>query len=87
MKLDIEGEEIHILEHVVFPKRIKSLVFEWSYSVDPNPARLKKVLKSLKASFKNVCHAPSALKRPCDTHGNYIRLPDRDVIITCYERH
>ena len=86
VKLDIEGEELHILEHYVFPKRIKSLVFEWSYSVDPNPSRLKKTLKSLKATFKNVCHAPSALSRPRDKNSKYIHLPNRDVIITCYER-
>ena len=87
IKLDIEGAEMDILEKVPLPARIKTLAFEWSYSKDPRPNRLKKVIKQLKKKFKRVLFAPSALVRPKQADGvTWKRLPDRDRVVVCLDR-
>ena len=82
IKLDCEGAELEILETVVFPMRIKTLVFEYSFSHDPSVPRFRKIISRLKASFKWVHYPPSAMRRPC-VDGVYTKYKDRDVVVHC----
>lgn len=63
VKMDIEGMEMPILEwllaHPAQMKRIKKLVFEWSFDVDADLGRFRKVMHALMDEFPNV--APSKL--------------------------
>ena len=83
IKLDIEGSEIEILQRFRFPARIRALTFEWSYSVQPAPSVLRKVLAKLRQSSWQVMHAPSALRRPRLQSGGWMRMHNRDVIVSC----
>ena len=81
IKLDCEGAELEILETVVLPKRIKTLVFEYSFSHDLAVPRFREIISRLKASFKSVHYPPSATTR-C-VNGVYKRYKDRDVVVHC----
>jgi len=51
-KIDIEGAEMEILENMnIFPKK---LVFEWSFDVDKNLNRYRRVVEIMKANYENV---------------------------------
>lgn len=54
VKMDIEGSEIGILEAWPQGFRVRKLVFEYSFDVDPSCARLRGILERLKAIFPNV---------------------------------
>ena len=58
------------------------LTFEWSYSIDQNPQRLRRVVEKLKQQFSQVIHSKSILKRP-KRDGKYVRLHHRDALVTC----
>ena len=66
IKMDIEGTELEILHEATFPKRIRCLVFEYSYSVDPRMIRVQvqKAIRRLNQFFTHVEFSPGALKRP-----------------------
>ncbi len=57
VKMDIEGCEINILENWPDGFRVKKLVFEYSFDVDPNVKRLRAILDKLKKSFKTVYYS------------------------------
>ena len=82
IKLDCEGAELDRLENVVIPKRIKTLVFEYSFSHDPSVPRFRKIISRLKASFTSVHYPPSVMRRPC-VNGVYKRYRGRDVVVHC----
>tara|TARA_Y100001973_G_C5179844_1_gene324176 strand:- start:801 stop:1484 length:684 start_codon:yes stop_codon:yes gene_type:complete len=51
-KMDIEGAEIDILENMnIFPKK---LVFEWTFQVDKNLNRYRRIVEKMKANYENV---------------------------------
>jgi len=58
IKMDIEGTEMPILEQIASNRaildRINKLTFEWSFDVDPDLERFRKVLYQLKDAFKDV---------------------------------
>ena len=79
VKMDIEGAELDILEaNIKFPARIKTLVFEYSFSHDVSVKRFKKIIKLLKSQFSRVKYPPSALKRP-----EGVKYHNRDIIVHC----
>lgn len=55
IKMDIEGTEMPILEWLIrnpeYIQKIKKLVFEWSFDVDPSLVRYRKVLTELGRHF------------------------------------
>lgn len=52
LKMDIEGAEMDILEAMsAFPKR---MVFEWSFDIDPDIDRYRKVLDKLSKQYQTV---------------------------------
>jgi FkbM family methyltransferase len=53
IKLDAEGVEMPILEKYAKIK-VKKLVFEWSFDIDPSLARFEKVIETLKTTYDNV---------------------------------
>ena len=53
VKLDAEGVEMPILEKYAKIK-VKKLVFEWSFDIDPSLARFEKVIETLRATYDNV---------------------------------
>ena len=67
--MDIEGAELEILHQAKLPKRIRCLVFEYSYSVDARMNQFKTVIRRLRGFFEKVEFPPGALKRPKDEHG------------------
>jgi FkbM family methyltransferase len=83
VKLDIEGEDLAILEGTTWPRRIRTLVFEYSFSHDPDVRRFKRIINKLKSRFAVVDFPPSALRRPQRADGTYIRYGNRDVIVQC----
>lgn len=54
LKMDIEGAEIPILEAWSDSVHLKKMVFEYSFDVDPDCERLRKIIERLKKSFKTV---------------------------------
>lgn len=56
IKLDAEGVEMPILERFAEIK-VKKLVFEWSFDIDPSISRFEKVISKLKKQYKNVAYA------------------------------
>jgi FkbM family methyltransferase len=56
IKLDAEGVEMPILEKYAHVK-LKKLVFEWSFDIDPSIVRFEKVIKILKQTYPNVVFA------------------------------
>ena len=86
IKMDIEGAELEILHKATFPKRIRCLVFEYSYSADPRMSRFRAVIRRLRQCFTNVEFPPSALKRPVGKDGVEIRYSNRDVLVHCWGR-
>jgi FkbM family methyltransferase len=54
VKLDIQGSEMDILEHVSDWNKVNQIVFEWDFGIDNKVSRLLKVLKRLKAMKFNV---------------------------------
>jgi len=54
VKMDIEGAEIELLEHWPEGFRVKKLVFEYSFDVDPSVARLRAILARLRTGFPNL---------------------------------
>lgn len=68
IKMDIEGTEMPIIEWLVTQpeilRRINKLVFEWSFDVDPDLKRFRKVMNRLKAIFGNV--APNNMYQTFD---------------------
>jgi len=54
VKMDIEGSEIPILEAWPSTLKVKKLVFEYSFDVDPSCARLRAILTKLKTIFPTV---------------------------------
>lgn len=58
IKMDIEGSEMPVLEQIASNRailaRINKLTFEWSFDVDPDLKRFRKVLYALKDGFKDV---------------------------------
>jgi hypothetical protein len=78
VKLDIEGTEIAMLQKTTWPKRVKVLTFEWSFSHDASVDTFKGVIKYLRKGF--TCNfPPSTLKRP-----EGMRRHDRDVVVHCF---
>jgi FkbM family methyltransferase len=57
IKMDIEGSEIPILEN--WPKgfKVKKLVFEYSFDVDPSVIRLRNILDKLRPAFKTLTYS------------------------------
>ncbi len=53
IKLDAEGVEMPILEKYA-DVRVKKLVFEWSFDIDPSISRFEKVIAKLKAVYPKV---------------------------------
>ena len=82
VKLDIEGGEINILKTMKWPERVKTLVFEYSFSHDPDVGNFVKIVRNLKKCFKTVTFPPSALTRPVK-NGKYQKLGNKDVIVHC----
>ncbi len=60
VKMDIEGAEIDILDKVSIAslRKIKKLVFEYSFDVDPSIPRFKRIISKLRQVFKFVHHPP-----------------------------
>lgn len=56
VKLDAEGVEMPILERYAKIK-VKKLVFEWSFDIDPSIARFEKTIENLRATYDNVIFA------------------------------
>ena len=85
VKLDIEGAELSILETASFPQRVKWLVFEYSFSVDPDVARFKRIIARLKSVFSTVHFPPSALRRPrvSGPGTGFVKYRHRDIIVHC----
>lgn len=54
VKMDIEGAEIEILENWPEGFKVKKLVFEYSFDVDPSVARLRRILDKLRPSFNEL---------------------------------
>ncbi len=54
IKMDIEGSEIGILESWPETLRCKKLVVEYSFDVDPNVLRLRRILDKFKNIFTNI---------------------------------
>lgn len=52
IKIDIEGFEMPILEHLNSP--FKKMVFEWSFDIDPSIERYVNVCHKLESQYKNV---------------------------------
>ena len=86
MKIDIEGSELAMLAELKIPKRIKCMVVEYSFSVDPAVASFEKGVRRLKRLFANVQFPPSALNRPVDDSGTEICYSNRDIILHCWGR-
>lgn len=53
VKMDIEGMEMILLEKLDFSK-VKKMVFEWSFDIDPDIDRYRAVLKRMQKFFKEV---------------------------------
>lgn len=53
VKLDAEGAEMPILEKFAETK-VKKLVFEWSFDIDPYIPRFEAVIKRLRRTYKTV---------------------------------
>ena len=53
IKMDAEGIEMPILEKYA-DTRIKKLVFEWSFDIDPSLLRFEKIIERLKRVYPNV---------------------------------
>lgn len=51
-KMDIEGAEMLILE--TYETNFKKLVYEWSFDIDNNIDRLRKVLEKQKKNYPNI---------------------------------
>ena len=83
IKIDVEGEEIDILETASFLARIKTLVFEYSFSRDPNVTRFKNLMAKLKQRFSTVKYPRSALARPRLQDGTWVTFNHRGVIVHC----
>lgn len=56
IKLDAEGVEMPILEKFAEHK-VKKLVFEWSFDIDPSIPRFEKIVSRLKTTYKTVVFA------------------------------
>lgn len=56
IKLDAEGVEMPILERFAELK-VKKLVFEWSFDIDPSIPRFEKVISRLRKKYANVMFA------------------------------
>ena len=56
VKLDAEGVEMPILERYAETK-VKKLVFEWSFDIDPSIERFESIIKRLKSTYSNVTYA------------------------------
>lgn len=57
VKMDIEGAEIKILESWPEDFKVKKLVFEYSFDVDPSVRRLRKILEKLTPHFTKVLYS------------------------------
>ncbi len=60
IKMDAEGIEMPILERYA-DIRIKKLVFEWSFDIDPSFLRFEKIVERLKQTYPNVIFSSSFL--------------------------
>ena len=58
IKMDIEGSEVPILEHIKDWKNVNKLVFEYSFDIFPSVDRFRKMLKKLARHF-DIIHAPN----------------------------
>ena len=56
VKLDAEGIEMPILEKYA-ERKVKKLVFEWSFDIDPSLTRFERVIESLKKTYQNVVYS------------------------------
>ena len=56
IKLDAEGVEMPILEKYA-ERRVKKLVFEWSFDIDPSLIRFEKLIVRLKKVYPNVIYS------------------------------
>jgi len=56
IKLDAEGVEMPILERYA-EQKVRKLVFEWSFDIDPSIERFEKVIKRLRATYSKVMFA------------------------------
>lgn len=56
VKLDAEGVEMPILEKYARIK-VKKLVFEWSFDIDPSIERFESIVQTLKSTYENVIYS------------------------------
>lgn len=56
IKLDAEGVEMPILEKYA-GRKVRKLVFEWSFDIDPSLARFESVISKLRETYQNVVFA------------------------------
>lgn len=54
IKMDIEGSEMAILEGVGSRVKVRGLVFEWSFDVDPSLQRFADVIANLETMYSKV---------------------------------
>lgn len=76
VKMDVEGSEMAILEGVGTEVAVKGLVFEWSFDVDPDLERYRRVMRDLMLMYDEVQNCsmfaghdvwPSEWFPPCKT--------------------
>ena len=79
VKMDIEGAELAILQTFKWPKRVRVLVFEYSFSRDPKVSTFKQAMRHLRQQGFRCEYAPSVLRRPSDTV-----YSNRDVVVHCH---
>ena len=82
-KMDIEGAEMAILEAMdLFPKK---MVFEWSFDIDGNIGRYKKVIDKINLNYQNVVEQDKRFYNLPD-----YTVPNRFIVkannIYCYEK-
>ena len=75
-KMDIEGAELEILQHVYIPTRIVCMTVEYSSSVDPSMASFKRLIRRLCELFLPIEYPPIAVKRRSRV-GNYVQQSGR----------
>jgi FkbM family methyltransferase len=75
VKMDIEWEEIEILEDFIKSDlKLKKLVFEYSFDVDDDLNRYRKIIQWLKLKFQNINANNYIWKNKCDWFPAYVNV-------------